>query len=59
MSLKDSVISVLADYNHLDRELLNDTYEYSTRECMLRAIELMFKYNEFNTERAEVIRKNI
>lgn len=59
MSLKDSVISVLADYNHLDRELLNDTYEYSTRECMLRAIELMFKYNEFDSERAEVIRKNI
>lgn len=59
MSLKDSVISVLADYNHLDKELLTDTYEYSTRECMLRAIELMFKYNEFDSERAEVIRKNI
>ena len=59
MSLKECVISVLADYNHLDRELLNDTYEYSTRECMIRAIELMFKYNEFDSERAEVIRKNI
>lgn len=59
MSLKDSVISVLADYNHLDRELLNDTYEYSPRECMLRAVELMFKNNEFDSERAEVIRKNI
>ena len=59
MNLKESVISVLADYNHLDKNLLNNTYELSSRECMLRAVELMFKYNEFNTERAEVIRENI
>ena len=59
MSLKESIISVLSEYNHLDKELLNNTYELSSRECMLRAVELMFKYNEFNTERAEVIRENI
>ena len=59
MSLKESIISVLSEYNHLDEELLNDTYELSSRECMLRAVELMFKYNEFNTERAKVIRENI
>lgn len=59
MSLKECVISVLADYNHLDRELLNDTYEYSTRECMIRSVELMFKNNEFDSERAKIIRKNI
>ena len=55
--LKGYVISVIADYNKLDKELLGDTYEASYRSYLMKAVELLFKYGECDSERANEIRK--
>lgn len=55
--LKECVLSVIADYNNLDKELLGDTYDACYRTYLTKAVELLFKNEEYTTERANVIRK--
>ena len=55
--LKECVISVIADYNHLEKDLIGDTYDACYRTYLTKAVELLFKNGEYNTERANVIRE--
>lgn len=55
--LKKCVLSVIAEYNHLDINLLNDTYDASYRTYLTKAVELLFKNGEYDSERANVIRE--
>ena len=56
--LKECILSVIADYNHLDKELLGDTYDNTSyRTYLIKAVELLFKNEEYDTERANVIRE--
>lgn len=55
--LKECVISVIADYNNLEKDLIGDTYDACYRTYLTKAVELLFKNGEFDTERANVIRE--
>ena len=59
MTLKECVVSILSDYNHLDKELIADTYDGCANVYLTKAIELLFKNKELESERAEIIRKTI
>ena len=54
--LKECVLSVIADYNNLDKELLGDIYDACYRTYLTKAVELLFKNNECSSERANIIR---
>ena len=55
--LKDCVLSVIADYNHIDKNLVGEVYDECSYTYLTKAIELLFKNEEFYTERAKIIRK--
>lgn len=56
--LKECVLSVIADYNKLDKRLIGETYDdVSYRTYLTKAVELLFKNCEYDTERAIIIRK--
>ena len=55
--LKECVLSVIADYNKLDKELIGGAYDASYRSYLMKAVELLFKYGECDSERANEIRK--
>ena len=57
-NLKGCILSVIADYNHLDKSLLGDTYDSTSYHTyLIKAVELLFKNEEYDTERANVIRE--
>lgn len=57
-NLKECILSVITDYNHLDKKLLEDTYDNTSyRTYLIKAVELLFKNEEYDTERANVIRE--
>ena len=59
-NLKECVLSVIADYNHLDKKLLGGTYDNANyRTYLVKAVELLFKNEEYDTERANLIREYI
>ena len=59
MTLKECVVEVLAEYNHLDKKLIADTYDGCANVYLTKAVELLFKNKELDSERANVIRLNI
>ena len=59
MTLKECVIEILSEYNHLEKILISDTYDGCANVYLTKAVELLFKNKELDSERANVIRQNI